>query len=126
MRIVDRRNFAPRTAEMIVGRKLASKYPYLAPGLKISFGRRKWKVVGIFSDGGSQRESEVWTDLDLLSQDIPYGSGFASLRVLLKPCTEKDFKHSLASRAVEWSSPCQCGILENATPATANSPKSLG
>ena len=95
MRLVSGRWPAPGQAEMIVGRKLATRFPNLAPPVQIRFGRRMWRVVGVFSDQGSARESEMWTDLDVLQQDIHYRNGFASLHVVLKPAFEDQFKAGL-------------------------------
>jgi len=92
MRLVSGRWPAAGRAEMIVGAKLAARFPNLAPPVQIRFGRRTWDVVGVFSDQDSARESEMWTDLDVLQQDIRYRNGFASLHVVLKPGTEDVFK----------------------------------
>src|SRR5262249_25031648 len=86
-------------SEMVVGRKLAARYPNLAVGSEIRFGHRAWNVVGIFSDNNSTRESEVWTDLDVLTQDIRYNAGFAALHVMLKPGTGEAFRQSLNTDA---------------------------
>ena len=59
----------PGAGEWVVGRKLAVKFPQLSPGEKFHFGRRNWNIVGIFADGDSARESEVWTDVDDLFAD---------------------------------------------------------
>jgi putative ABC transport system permease protein len=95
MRLVAGRWPAPGRAEMIAGRKLAARFPNLTPPVQIRFGRRTWDVVGIFSDQDSARESEMWTDLDVLQQDIRYRNGFASLHVVLKPGTDDAFKAAL-------------------------------
>jgi putative ABC transport system permease protein len=84
-------------SEMAVGRKLAARYPNLAVGSTIRFGHRTWRIVGIFSDRDSARESEVWTDLDVLTQDIHYNAGFASLHVMVKPGMEAAFQESLST-----------------------------
>jgi ABC-type lipoprotein release transport system permease subunit len=86
-------------AEMIVGRKLAARYPFLTVGSDFKFGRRTFKIVGIFSDDDSARESEVLTDLDVLTQDIHMASGFAVLHVVLRPGMEDDFLKSLTTDA---------------------------
>ncbi|MDO8432548.1 MAG: FtsX-like permease family protein [Candidatus Binatus sp.] len=87
------------TAEMVVGRKLAARFPNLAVGSNFRFGKRDWKIVGTFSDRDSARESEVLTDLDLLTQDFHMGHGFNLLHVILKPGTEEAFKSSLTTDA---------------------------
>ncbi len=95
MRLVSGRWPAPGHAEMVVGRKLAERFPNLAPPVEIHFGRRMWKVAGVFSDQDSARESEMWTDLDVLQQDIRYRNGFAALHVVLNPGAEDQFKLAL-------------------------------
>jgi putative ABC transport system permease protein len=86
-------------AEMLVGRKLAARYPFLTIGSDFKFGRHSFKIVGIFSDDDSARESEVLTDLDVLTQDIHMASGFAVLHVVLRPGMENDFLTSLTTDA---------------------------
>jgi putative ABC transport system permease protein len=99
MRIESGRWPNPGQSEMVVGRKLAARAPNLAPGRAIHFGRRTWTIVGIFSDSDSARESEVWTDLDVLEQDVRYAHGFASVHVVLNPGMEGSFKHALTGDA---------------------------
>jgi len=99
MKIVSGRWPRHGASEMVVGRKLAARYPNLALGSDIRFGHRVWKVVGIFSDQNSTRESEVWTDLDVLTQDIRYNAGFAALHVMLKPGSGVAFQQSLSTDA---------------------------
>jgi hypothetical protein len=84
-------------AEMIVGKALAARFPNLAVGKDFRFGRRTFKIVGTFSDNGSARESEVWTDLDILTQDVRYMSGFSTIFVRLRPGLEDEFSHSLTT-----------------------------
>jgi len=85
------------TAEMVVGCKLAARFPNLAVGSDFKFGRRTYKIVGVFSDQDSARESEMLTDLDTLTQDIHVGNGFEVLHVVLKPGTHDDFAKSLTT-----------------------------
>ena len=85
------------STEMVVGRKLAARYHNLAVGSDFRFGRRTWKIVGIFSDHDSARESEMLTDLDVLAQDIHVNNGFAVLHVVLRPGLHADFAKSLTT-----------------------------
>ncbi len=85
------------SAEMVVGRKLAARYHNLAVGSDFRFGRRTWKIVGIFADHDSARESEVLTDLDVLAQDIHVANGFEVLHVVLRPGRQADFAKSLTT-----------------------------
>lgn len=99
MKIVSGRWPQHDASEMAVGRKLAARYPNLAVGSDMRFGHRVWKIVGIFSDHNSTRESEVWTDLDVLTQDVRYNAGFAALHVVLKLGSEEAFRQSLTTDA---------------------------
>jgi len=72
-------------AEMAVGRKLAARFHNLTVGSEFRFGRRTWKIVGLFSDNDSTRESEVLADLGVLTQDIHMANGFSVLHVVLGP-----------------------------------------
>ncbi len=99
MRIESGRWIQHGAAEMAVGRKLAARYPNLAIGSDFKFGRRTFKIVGIYSDNDSARESEVLTDLDILTQDIHMSSGFAVLHVVLRPGMQDDFARSLTTDA---------------------------
>jgi ABC-type antimicrobial peptide transport system permease subunit len=82
---------------MVIGRKLSARYPNLAIGSDFRFGRRSWKIVGVFSDRDSARESEVMTDLDVLAQDIHMKNGFAVMHVVLRPGQHDDFAKSLTT-----------------------------
>src|SRR5262249_20962006 len=57
---------APRRdqGEIGVGQRLAARFPSLRMGRKFRFGHHDWTVIGVFSDGGSARESELWMDRD--------------------------------------------------------------
>jgi putative ABC transport system permease protein len=87
------------TAEMAVGRKLAARFPNLAVGSTFRFGRRDWKIVGMYSDNDSARESEMFADLDVLAQEVHFNSGFEALHVVLKPGMEAAFQDSLNTDA---------------------------
>ena len=97
MRIESGRWPTRGSAEMCIGRKLAALYHNLAIGSDFRFGRRTWKIVGVFSDNDSARESEVLTDLDVLAQDIHMKNGFAVLHVVLRPGLHEDFAKSLTT-----------------------------
>ena len=97
MRLTSGRWPARSTSEMCIGRKLATRFPNLAIGSDFKFGPRTFKIVGIFSDRDSARESEVITDLGTLTQDIHVNNGFAVLHVVLKPGAHDDFAKSLTT-----------------------------
>jgi putative ABC transport system permease protein len=97
MRLVSGRWPNGGASEMVVGRKLAARFPNLAVGSDFKFGPRTFKIVGIFSDQDSAHESEVMTDLGILSQDVHVANGFNVLHVVLKPGTHDDFGRSLTT-----------------------------
>ena len=45
------------------------------------WGTTEWNVVGIFEDGGSVAESEVWTDASVLQGVYNRGNSYQSMRV---------------------------------------------
>ncbi len=47
------------------------------------WGTTEWNVVGIFEDGGSVAESEVWTDASVLQGVYNRGNSYQSMRVRL-------------------------------------------
>jgi putative ABC transport system permease protein len=71
--------------EVIVGRGLTGRYRDCGLGDTLHFGRRAWKVVGIFASGGSSFESEVWGDLYQVLQDTQRGNYYAAVRIKLTP-----------------------------------------
>jgi putative ABC transport system permease protein len=83
--------------ELILGARLAAKFPELTLGRRIQLGRSNWTVVGVFSDGGSTRESEVWGDLDALQQDVHFGHGFSAIHLAIKPGNDATFATALES-----------------------------
>jgi len=99
IRIVSGRMPVAGKTEMIVGRRLAARFPALTPPRVLHFGRHEWAIVGVFSDAGSARESEVWTDLDLLEQDVHMGGIYSAMHVTLRPGTGASFKAALTRDA---------------------------
>ncbi len=83
-------------AEWVVGRRLLARFPYLQPGATFHYGHREWKIVGIFSDNDSARESEAWTDIDDLINDRHWDAGGASaLHVVLNPGSVSEFADAI-------------------------------
>jgi len=84
--------------EWVIGRKLFARFPYLAPGTTFHYSHRDWKIVGVFSDNDSERESEIWTDIEDLIADRHWDAGGASaLHVVLKPGASADFQNAIKS-----------------------------
>ena len=94
MRIVTGRWPVRGSEEWAIGQNLAARYPYLAPGISFHYDRHNWKIVGIFSDSGSARESEILTDNDDLQVERHW-NGESALHVVLKPGAEASFQNAL-------------------------------
>jgi len=64
--IIQGRMFKPGLDEIVVGKQAERLFPGLSIGDVFKWNHHDWKVVGIFSKGGSIRESEIWTDVNQL------------------------------------------------------------
>ncbi|MGE5692256.1 MAG: ABC transporter permease, partial [Candidatus Zixiibacteriota bacterium] len=58
------RMFSEGLSEVIVGKQTAARYKGAELGGTLKFGRREWRVVGVFEAGRSAFESEVWGDVN--------------------------------------------------------------
>ena len=96
-RIAAGRNFTPGTFEIVVGRGASEQFAGLTVGNRVRWGTADWSVVGIFEDGGSVSESEVWTDATVLQGVYNRGSSFQSMRVRLASASAAEsFKKAVA------------------------------
>ena len=82
-RIVEGRPFRRGMNEVIAGRGAAAQFAGLGVGQVVWFGGTPWTVTGLFEDGGSVSESEVWTDATVLQGAYKRGTSFQSIRVRL-------------------------------------------
>lgn len=82
-RMVAGRPFERGLNEVIVGQGAAGQFAGLGVGDVVAFGRTPWTVTGIFADGGSVSESEIWTDAAVLQGAYNRGTSFQSVRVRL-------------------------------------------
>ncbi|MGQ0720287.1 MAG: ABC transporter permease [Candidatus Eiseniibacteriota bacterium] len=60
VRVVEGRRFEPGKGEVVVGAKLAERFPQLELGKQVTFGRIDFRVVGLIDAGGGSFASEVW------------------------------------------------------------------
>ncbi len=65
LHIVEGRNFAPGSDELIVGKRLVGRIQHCAIGETIVLNKTPFKVVGVFEHPG-QFGGEIWGDLDRL------------------------------------------------------------
>jgi putative ABC transport system permease protein len=66
VRIVEGRMFNPGSHEFIVGQGIVRAMPALRVGEEMPIKGVKWRIVGIFSSGGSTHDSEIFTDRETL------------------------------------------------------------
>jgi ABC-type lipoprotein release transport system permease subunit len=60
VRIVEGRRFEPGRGEVVVGAQLAKRFPELGLGSEVTFGRTRFRVVGLIDADGGSVGSEVW------------------------------------------------------------------
>jgi putative ABC transport system permease protein len=83
VKIVEGRMFEPGRNEVIVGRAAAREFKGLDLGTTNRWGPNSWTVVGVFEDGGSVVESEIWCDAAVLQPAYNRGDFFQSVRARL-------------------------------------------
>lgn len=99
VRLVEGRVINPGTAEAIVGRGIVGRYEGLVLGgsFELAAGRPA-TVVGVFEDGGSVRESEVWVDLNTARSAFAMEGYLSSVTAKLSDPEQLDsFAQSLTS-----------------------------
>lgn len=84
LRIVEGRMFQPKLGEVVIGTGIARRYAGARLGSSIEFGRRHWRVVGVFDSGGTSFDSEIWADVADV-QDDTRRQGYSGVRVTLAP-----------------------------------------
>ncbi len=70
VKIVDGRMFHPATNEAIVSKNLSKRFAGMKVGDTLASGSFRWIIVGLFDASGSAYESEVWTDVTDLQQQV--------------------------------------------------------
>jgi putative ABC transport system permease protein len=96
-KIVQGTRFSPGKNEVIVGQGAAKEFAGLEVGHQLRWGENEWTVVGVFTDGGSLSESEIWCDVDVL-QPAYRRQGFQSVHARLEsPEAFNRFKDALTS-----------------------------
>jgi putative ABC transport system permease protein len=66
LHLLSGRKFVTGRNEIIVGAGAVREFAGLQLGDVKRWGKTDWTVVGIFTDGGSVAESEIWADLNVL------------------------------------------------------------
>lgn len=89
VRVVEGRMLRPSEGEIVVGRGVAGRYAGAEIGGEIFFGRRTYRVVGIFESGGSSFESEIWGDARDIARDATRPFPYSGIRLKLAPGADR-------------------------------------
>lgn len=98
MKIIAGRAARPGSDEVVIGKAIRGRFKGL--DLEQSFELKKnrpVKVVGIFEDGGSSYESEVWGDLNTVRAAFRREGFVSSVRVRVEPSRFDAYKASVES-----------------------------
>ncbi|HVD92780.1 MAG TPA: ABC transporter permease [Vicinamibacterales bacterium] len=98
LKIVDGRNIEFGKNEVIAGRAASRQFAGLNVGTALKWGENTWTLVGIFEDGGSVSESELWCDVKVLQPAYRRGNSYQSVYAkLATPDSFQELKDSLTS-----------------------------
>jgi len=122
MKITQGMMFASGSNELIVGEAVIREFAGFDLGQEIRLGTNTWKVVGIFSTGGTVFESEIWANAGVLQNLFRRGNSYQSLRAELdgadglekfKEWAENEPQLSLDIQTEKQFFAGQAGSLEN-------------
>lgn len=99
MKIIEGRAPATGADEVVIGKQIRGRFEGMEIGQSFELKKnRKVKVVGVFEDGGSAYESEVFVDLHVLRQTFAREGYVSSVRVRLDSPSKFDaFKANIES-----------------------------
>jgi len=98
VKIVQGRKLEFGKNEIIAGRAAAGQFVGLEPGTTLKWGESTWTLVGIFEDGGSASESELWCDVKVLQPAYRRGNSYQSVYArLAEPNAFQALKDSLTT-----------------------------
>src|SRR5262249_4257085 len=93
--LVEGRRFETGKREVIAGRGAVKEFAGIDLGARVAFRDSDWTIVGIFESGGTQSESELWTDLPVAQTTFRRGGAISTMRLRL---TSPDVAPTLAER----------------------------
>jgi len=79
LKIVEGRTLEFGRNEIVVGKAATRQFVDLNVGTALKWGESTWTVVGIFEDGGSVSESEMWCDVKVLQPAYHRGNSYQSV-----------------------------------------------
>ena len=98
VKIVEGRRFEFGKNEIIAGRAAARQFSGLDIGSTVKWGENTWTIVGIFEDGGSVSESELWCDVRILQPAYRRGNTYQSVYAkLASPASFQQLKDALTT-----------------------------
>ena len=98
LKIVQGRNLEFGRNEIIAGQAAARQFVDLTVGRTLKWGESTWTLVGIFDEGGSVSESELWCDVKVLQPAYRRGNSYQSVYAKLgSPDGFQQLKDSLTS-----------------------------
>jgi len=98
LKIVEGRNLEFGKNEIIAGRAATRQFVNLNVGTKLTWGENTWTLVGVFEEGGSVSESELWCDVKVLQPAYRRGNSYQSVYARLSsPDSFQQLKDSLTS-----------------------------
>lgn len=83
VRITEGRLFGSGTNEIVVGRSVTREFEGFELGKTLRLGQSVWTIVGVFDDGGTVRESELWGDVGVVQSVFKRANFFQTIRVRL-------------------------------------------
>jgi putative ABC transport system permease protein len=90
VKIIQGKMFNPSLRELIVGESIAKNFEDAKLGKSIKFANNEWKIVGIFSTGGSGFDSEIWGDALQLLDAFNRGNTVSSITLKLDNISDYD------------------------------------
>jgi putative ABC transport system permease protein len=98
LKIVEGRNIEFGKKEVIAGRAATRQFVGLNIGTELKWGENSWTLVGIFEDGGSVTESELWCDVKVLQPAYRRGNSYQSVYArLASPDAFRQLKDALTA-----------------------------
>jgi putative ABC transport system permease protein len=82
--LLEGRMFEPGAGELVVGEGVLRQFSGFELGNTIRLGANEWRVVGIFSTGGTVFDSEIWADLGVIQNLYQRGSTLQVVRAQLE------------------------------------------
>ncbi len=96
LKLVAGRWFTPGLREIVAGKSLETRYPSLALGKQVKFGKGYWTVVGVMDSGGKATDSEVFGDANQIAMDFNRPDTYSSaLLQATDPITAVALKNNL-------------------------------